>query len=365
MESLIFDRMASYDYENLFFCQEKTLGLRAIIAIHNTTLGPAAGGIRVWPYTSEAEAIEDALRLARSMTYKCAACGASYGGGKCVVIGDPRRDKTEGRLRALARFIHRLNGLFITGVDVGTNLDDMVIMRQETPYVVTLPRSWGGPGDSSLETGYGVVQGMRACLKEVYGSPDLQGRTVAVQGAGAVGRNTVSYLIEEGAQVTIADIDAERAALVAAEFHVQVVAPAEIHRLPVDIYAPCALGAVINDRSIPELRCKIVCGSANNQLAEARHGEMLQQRGILYAPDYIVSAGGLLSGLDSLNPGGFNLERAREKVARLYEAMQQVIAISKEQGIPTNRAADVLAEQRIASVGQAKRLAISGQMRIA
>jgi leucine dehydrogenase len=364
MESLIFDRMESYDYENLFFCQEKTLGLRAIIAIHSTTLGPAAGGTRMWPYESEADAINDVLRLARGMTYKCAACGVSYGGGKCVIIGDPRRDKSEARLRALARFIHRLNGLFITGVDVGTNLDDMVVMRQETPYVVTLPESWGGPGDSSRETAYGVVQGMRACLKEISGSSDLRDRAVAVQGVGAVGRNTVRYLTEAGAQVTIADIDQERAALLAAEFNARVVAPAEIHRLPVDIYSPCALGGILNDRSIPELRCKVVCGSANNQLAEARHGELLQQRGILYAPDYIVSAGGLLAGLDSLNPGGFNLERAREKVAHLYEAMQNVIAISKEQSLPTHRAADILAEQRITSVGQAKRLAISGQMRL-
>ncbi len=364
MENVIFDRMESYDYENLFFCQEKTLGLKAINAIHNTTLGPAAGGIRMWPYENETDAIQDVLRLARSMTYKCAACGVSYGGGKCVIIGDAKRDKSEAKLRSLGRFIHRLNGLFITGVDVGTNLDDMVVMRQETPYVVTLPASWGGPGDSSLETAYGVVQGMRACLKEVYGSPDVRDRTIAVQGAGAVGRHTVRYLTEEGAHVTIADIDAERTALVAGEFNVQVATPEEIHRLPVDIYAPCALGAVINDHTIPELRCKIVCGSANNQLAEARHGEMLQQRGILYAPDYIVSAGGLLSGLDSLNPGGFSLERAREKVAHLYEAMQNVIAISKELGIPTNRAADVLAEQRIASVGQAKRLAFPTQMRL-
>ena len=364
MESLIFDRMAAYDYENLFFCQEKTLGLRAIIAIHNTTLGPAAGGIRMWPYKSETDAIEDVLRLARGMTYKCAACGVSYGGGKCVIIGDPQRDKSEGQLRSLARFIHRLNGLFITGVDVGTTLDDMVIMRQETPYVVTLPESWGGPGESARETAFGVVQGMRACLQEIYGSADLRGRSVALQGTGAVGSYAAHYLSEAGAQITLADIDQERAARVAAEWNARVVAPEEIHHLSVDIYAPCALGGILNDRTIPELRCRIVCGSANNQLAEAHHGEMLQRRGILYAPDYIVSAGGLLSGLDSLNPGGFNRERAREKVAHLYDAMQNVIAISKEQGIPTHRAADILAEQRIASVGQAKQLAISGQIRM-
>lgn len=360
MSDLIFEQMATYDYENLFFFQEKTLGLRAIIAIHDTTLGPAAGGIRMWPYASEGEAVRDVLRLARGMTYKCAAAGAAYGGGKCVVFGDPKRDKTEARLRALARFINRLNGLFITGIDVGTNLDDMVVMREESPYIVTLPESWGGPGDSSQATAYGVVQGMRACLNEVYGSPDLRARTVAVQGVGAVGGHAVQYLVEAGAMVTVADIDEERATMVAERYHTHVVAPQEIDRLNVDIYSPCAMGAVLNEITIPELRCKIVCGSANNQLGEARHGDMLQERGILYAPDYIVNAGGLLSGLDSLNPGGFNRQRMMEKVARLYNAMQHVIAISKEQGIPTYRAADVLAEQRIAEVGQAKRLAMSG-----
>lgn len=360
MSDLIFEQMAAFDYENLFFCQERSLGLQAIIAIHDTTLGPAAGGVRMWSYASEAEAVRDALRLARGMTYKCAAAGAAYGGGKCVIIGDPKRDKTEAKLRALARFINRLNGLFITGIDVGTNLDDMVIMREESPYIVSLPESWGGPGDSSQATAFGLVQGMRACLKEVFGSSELRGRTVAVQGVGAVGGHTVQYLVEEGALVTVADIDKERAAAVAGQHHTRLVSPQEIDRLDVDIYSPCALGAVLNDASIPQLRCKIVCGSANNQLAEARHGDMLQERGILYAPDYIVNAGGLLSGLDSLNPGGFNRQRMMEKVGRLYDAMQRVIAVSNEMAIPTHRAADVLAEQRIAEVGQAKRLATSG-----
>lgn len=364
MSNFIFDLMESYDYENLYFCQEKALGLKAIIAIHNTTLGPAAGGIRMWPYETEEQAIRDVLRLARGMTYKCAACGVSYGGGKCVIIGDPKHDKTEARLRALARFIDRLNGLFITGVDVGTNLDDMVIMRMETPYVVTLPESWGGPGDSSEATAYGVVQGMRACLKEVFGSPNLQGRSVALQGVGAVGHHALRYLTEAGAKVIVADIDEERARQFASRYRAEVTSTSEIERLDVDIYCPCALGSVLNDESIPELRCKIICGSANNQLAEERHGDMIQARGILYAPDFIVNAGGLLLGLDSLNPGGFNRKRAMEKVAALYSAMEKVIAISKELGIPTYRAADVVAEQRIASVGQARKLATTGQLRM-
>ncbi len=357
MDSYIFDLMETHDYENIFFCQEKTLGLKAIIVIHDTTLGPAAGGIRMWPYESEAEALKDVLRLARGMTYKCAAAGASYGGGKCVVIGDPKRDKTEARLRTLGRFINRLNGLFITGVDVGTTPEDMLVIRQETPFVVTVPEAWGGPGDSSQATAYGVVQGIRASLKEIYGSPDLQGRTIALQGTGAVGKHALKYLVEAGAIVTVADIDQERARLVAAEYDLHIVSPEEIHSLRTDVYCPCALGNVLNDQTIPELRCKIVCGSANNQLGEERHGDLLQQRGILYAPDYIVNTGGLLAGLDSLNPGGFNRQRAMEQVSRLYDAMENIIAISKAQNIPTNRAADVLAEQRIAAIRQVKSLA--------
>lgn len=357
MDSYIFDLMETHDYENIFFCQEKSLGLKAIIAIHDTTLGPAAGGIRMWPYESEAEALKDVLRLSRGMTYKCAAAGASYGGGKCVVIGDPKRDKTEARLRALGRFINRLDGLFITGVDVGTTPEDMLVIRQETPFVVTVPEAWGGPGDSSQATAYGVVQGIRASLKEIYGSPDLQGRTIALQGTGAVGKHALKYLVEAGAIVTIADIDQDRASLVAAEYNLPIVSPEEIHSLSTDVYCPCALGNVLNDQTIPELRCKIVCGSANNQLGEERHGDLLQQRGILYAPDYIVNTGGLLAGLDSLNPGGFNRQRAMEQVSRLYDAMENIIAISKAQNIPTYRAADVLAEQRIAAIRQVKSLA--------
>ncbi len=363
MQGFIFDLMETHDYENIFFCQEKTLGLKAIIAIHDTTLGPAAGGVRMWPYETEADAINDVLRLARSMTYKCAAAGLSYGGGKCVVFGDPKRDKTEAKLRALGRFVHRLNGLFITGIDVGTNIDDMLVMRMETPYVVTVPEAWGGSGDTSQATAFGVVQGMRACLKELYGSADLQGRTVALQGVGAVGKHVLQYLVEAGAIVTLADIDPQRAERVATEYSAHIARPEEIHRLPVDIYCPCALGNVLNEQTLPELRCKIVCGSANNQLGEQRHGDLLQELGILYAPDYIVNAGGLLTGLDTLNPGGFNRQRAMEKVSHLYDAMESVIAISKDQKIPTYHAADVLAEQRIASIRQVKSLATGKEWR--
>jgi len=314
--------------------------------------------MRMWPYETEADALKDALRLARGMTYKNAAAELPYGGGKCVVIGDPKQDKTEGVLRALGRFINRLGGLYLTGVDVGTTVQDMEVMRMESPYVVTIPEAMGGPGDSAPATAFGVFQGIRACLREVYGSPLPQGRTVAVQGVGAVGKEVVRYLAETGAIVTIADIDQEKTSLLAAQYSVSVVQPEEIHRLDVDVYSPCAMGAVLNDQTIPELRCKIVCGSANNQLAEERHGDLLARQGILYAPDYIVSAGGVINGLDSLNPGGFNRQRAMEKVSHIYKTMGNVIAISKEQNIPTYRAAAVLAEQRIAMIRQVKSLAV-------
>jgi len=357
MEHTIFDLMETHDYENILFCQEKTLGLKAIIVIHDTTLGPAAGGIRMWPYQNEQDAIQDAVRLARGMTYKNAAAGLPFGGGKCVIIGDPKKDKTEGLLRAMGRFIHRLNGLFLTGIDVGTTIQDMVLMRMETPYVVTVPESLGGPGNSAVATSFGIFQGIRACLKEVFGNPLPQGRTVAVQGIGAVGDELVKYLLNAGAAVTIADIDQQKVDTLASEYKVNVVPPEKIHTLDVDVYSPCAMGAVLNEHTIPELGCKIICGSANNQLATEQDGDRLAQRGILYAPDYIVSAGGVISGLDSLQPGGFNRQRAMDTVSHIYRTMGNVIAISKEQGIPTYRAADVLAEQRIATVRQVKSLA--------
>ena len=357
MENTIFDLMETHDYENILFCQEKTLGLKAIIVIHDTTLGPAAGGIRMWPYQNEQDAIQDAVRLARGMTYKNAAAGLPFGGGKCVIIADPKKDKTEGLLRAMGRFIHRLNGLFLTGIDVGTTIQDMVLMRMETPYVVTVPESLGGPGNSAVATSFGIFQGIRACLKEIFGNPLPQGRTVAVQGIGAVGDELVKYLLNAGAAVTIADIDQQKVDTLASEYKVNVVPPEKIHTLDVDVYSPCAMGSVLNEHTIPELGCKIVCGSANNQLATEQDGDRLAQRGILYAPDYIVSAGGVISGLDSLQPGGFNRQRAMDTVSHIYRTMGNVIAISKEQGIPTYRAADVLAEQRIATVRQVKSLA--------
>jgi leucine dehydrogenase len=354
MSDTIFEVMRTYDYEQLVFCQERELGLQAIIAIHDTTLGPAGGGVRMQPYASEHEAIDDVLRLARGMTYKAAAAGVNFGGGKCVVRADPARAKSEGLLRALGRFIQRLDGLYIAGEDVGTTEHDMELIGRETAHVFGLPVA----EEVSHFTAVGVVRAIHACAQSVYGSADLQGRTVAVQGLGSVGSRVVSQLLEAGAVVTATDTDREKLdRLVAAYPALAASAPEDIHARTVDIYCPCALGAVLTERTIPELRCQIVCGAANNQLADEHCGDLLAQTGILYAPDYLVNAGGLIAYADGRHPQGFDRQRALASVARIADTLEHVVAIARQEAIPTDRAADRLAEQRIASVRQAKTLA--------
>jgi leucine dehydrogenase len=318
----------------------------------------------MFPYETEEAALTDALRLARAMTYKHAAAGLPYGGGKGVILGDPGREKHEGMLRVLGRFIQRLNGLFLTGVDVGTTMADMEVLRAETAHVVTVSEALGGPGETSPATAYGVFHGIRACLHQVYGNASLEGRTVAVQGVGGVGGALVHLLLEAGAQVSVTDIDQERVQELAAHFpQVQVVPREEIHQLSVDVYSPCALGAVLNDQTLPTLRCKIVCGAANNQLAQARHGKMLAERGIVYAPDYIVNAGGIIVTAQSLTPGGFHRQQAMEQVAEIYQTTHKVLTLAQEQQIPTNQAADLVAEQRIAMILHVKQVARGGAQR--
>lgn len=366
MQSTIFEYMGRYDYENVFLCQDRSVGLRAVIAIHDTTLGPATGGCRMWTYASEGEAIEDAMRLAKGMTYKYAAAGINLGGGKVVIMGDPRTERTEALFRSLGRFIHRLGGLYITGEDVGTTLREMEYMRMETPYVITLPASWGGAGPISPATALGVVEGMRAALGEAYGTEELRGRKVAVQGLGAVGYEVVRILAGEGANVIAGDIDAAKVERVVRDFAVEAAPdPNAMHALAVDVYSPCALGATINDSTIDALQCRVIAGAANNQLHEERHGDVLHQRGIVYAPDYIGNAGGTIYDTDRLLPGGMNHERAIENVRRIKETMQAVFRISREEGIPSYRAADLYAERRIAQVQKAKSLAKSSEVQMA
>ncbi len=361
MESIL-EYMERYDYENVFICQDRSVGLRAVIAIHDTTLGPATGGTRMWTYPSESDAIEDALRLARGMTYKYAAAGVNLGGGKCVVIGDPRREKSEMLFRALGRFIHRLGGIYITGEDVGTTLREMEYMRMETPYVVTLPASWGGAGPIAPATALGIVQGMKACARAVYETESLEGRTVTVQGLGAVGSEVVPLLVTERARIVVTDIDPEKVEAITRQVSVTTADPEEIVGWDADIFCPCALGGVINAETVPLFKVKIICGSANNQLREERDGQEIEARGILYAPDYIVNAGGTIFDTDRLNPGGFNRERAMTNVSRIYETMSSLIRISRVERIPTYRAADLLAERRIEAVRKAKLLAAHGDV---
>jgi len=350
----LFEKLAEYRYEQLVFCHDKATGLRAIVAIHDTTLGPALGGCRMYPYASEEEAVVDALRLARAMTYKAAASGLNLGGGKSVIIGDPDEDKSEQLFRSFGRYIETLGGRYIVAEDVGTSTEDMENIRIETPHVVGVDVTHGGSGDPSPFTALGVLQGMRACVEEVFGSPSLDGLTVAVQGLGHVGWHLCSLLHREGAALFVTDLHEELAEAAHREFGAKPVEIDEILSLPCDVLAPCAMGAVINDVSIPDFRCRIIAGSANNVLLESRHGADLAARGILYAPDYVINAGGLINVADELE--GYNETRATKRVMRIFDSMKSIIAISKRDAVPTHVAADTLALERIAAISSIERL---------
>ncbi len=337
--------METYDYEQLLFCQDKDSGLKAIIAIHDTTIGPALGGTRMWTYESEEAAIEDALRLSRGMTYKNAAAGLNLGGGKTVIIGDPRKDKNEAMFRAFGRFIQGLNGRYITAEDVGTTVEDMDIVYEETDYVTGVSPAFGSSGNPSPVTAYGVYRGIKAAAKEAFGTDMLEGKVVAVQGVGNVAYNLCRHLHEEGAKLIVTDINKEAVQRAVEEFDAQAVDPNDIYGVECDIYAPCALGATINDETIPQIKAKVIAGAANNQLKETRHGDLIHELGIVYAPDYVINAGGVINVADELV--GYNRERALKKVEGIYDNIEKVVEISKRDGIPTYLAADRLAEERI------------------
>lgn len=344
----IFKYLEKYDYEQLIFAQDRQSGLKAIIAIHDTTLGPALGGTRMWTYASEEAAIEDALRLAKGMTYKNAAAGLNLGGGKTVIIGDPRKDKNEEMFRAFGRYIQGLNGRYITAEDVGTSVEDMDLIHEETDYVTGVSPAFGSSGNPSPVTAYGVYRGMKAAAKEAFGADSLQGKTIAVQGVGNVAYNLCKHLHEEGAKLVVTDINKEAVARAVEEFGARAVDPDEIYSVDCDIYAPCALGAVINDDTIPQLKARVIAGAANNQLKESRHGDLIHELGIVYAPDYVINAGGVINVADELY--GYNRERALKKVEGIYDNIAKVIEIAKREGIPTYKAADRLAEERIERV---------------
>ena len=351
----ILRRMGTEGHEQVTMFSDPGSGLKAIIAIHDTTLGPACGGTRMWPYESEADALTDALRLSRAMTYKSAAAGLHLGGGKGVIIGDPHTQKSESLMRAYGRFVDTLGGRYLTTTDVGTTSRDLEYIRQETAHVTGLPVSLGGSGDTSVMTGLGLYMGMKACAEDVWGRGGLRGKSVAVQGFGKVASHLCEHLIEEDARIVVTDVFDEALGR-AREMGLQVTEPDSIYNQDCDIFAPCALGGVLNAKTIPQLRCRVVAGGANNQLLSEDDGEELHRRGILYAPDYIVNSGGIINVEAELGDAGYSPERAREKTERIYEIMCNVIRTSQVEEIPTSAAADRLAEERLASVRSIKPL---------
>ena len=350
-DAALTELMTAKGHEQVVFCHNRDVGLRAIIAIHNTTLGPALGGTRMWPYETEEAALRDVLRLSRGMTYKAAVAGLNLGGGKAVIIGDPREDKSEALFRSFGRFIDTLNGRYITAEDVGIDVNDMEFIFQETENVVGVHQAHGGSGDPSPYTAYGSIQGIKAALQKVYGNEDLGSCSFAVQGTGHVGLHLVKQLREEGAKVFVCDIMQDSVAE-AVELGAEAVSTEDIYDLEVDVFSPSALGAVINEKTIPRLKCKIVAGPANNQLANDEAGNELEKRGILYAPDYAVNAGGLMN--VSIEFEGWNHERALRMTRTIYYNVSQIFKIAERDGIPTWQAADRMAEERIATLGKLK-----------
>jgi leucine dehydrogenase len=347
----VFDQLDG-EYEEVVFFHDPPTGLRAIIAIHSTTLGPALGGTRFYPFASEGEALTDVLRLSRGMSYKAAAAGLDLGGGKAVIIGDPKRIKSEELLRAYGRFIESLGGRYITAEDIGTAREDMDIVRRETRYVTGVSPELGGSGDPSPVTAYGVYLGMIACAEEAWGDHSLEGRRVAVQGVGKVGYHLVKHLVEAGAQVVVSDVDVDALAKTVKDFGVETTDSDKIHAAPCDIFAPCALGGVIRDDTLPELKCRVVAGSANNQLERPEHGEALAAAGILYAPDYVINAGGLINVSDELQ--GYNPARAKSRVENIYRNVREIFQIARERHMSTAASADEFARERMGKIGRVR-----------
>lgn len=352
----LFEYMQNHHHEQVAFWNDAESGLRAIIAIHDTTLGPALGGVRMWPYPSEDKALLDVLRLSEAMSYKASIAGLDLGGGKAVIIGDPTQDKSERLFRSFGRFINSLNGRYVTAEDVGTTVSDINYVRQETTYVSGLPTEKGGSGDPSILTAFGVYQGIKASCKSVFGSDSLTNRRVAVQGVGKVGRTLVGHLCSDGARVIVGEINPNLATYVKEEFDVELVAPDKIYTVKADVFAPCALGAGLNDETIPQLQCAIVAGAANNQLAEEVHGEMLHQRDILYVPDYVINSGGIISVVIDL--GAYDAAEAKRRAGDIYHTVLRVIDISQKENIPTNVAALQLAKARIEKEKQHQKEAV-------
>jgi glutamate dehydrogenase/leucine dehydrogenase len=349
----VLDIVEAGGHEQVVFCHDAASGLRAIIAIHSTALGPALGGTRFYPYAREADAVRDVCRLARGMTYKHAACGNDLGGGKAVILGDPG-DRTEALLRAYGRFIDGLGGRYLTAEDVGTTQADMDLIRRETPHVTGVSEALGGSGDPSPATAWGVLWAMKAVAHRLWGRPELGDRHVCISGVGKVGAALARHLVDEGARLTVADVRAATARAVADEVGAEVVRPDRAHEVPCDVFAPCALGGVLTPGTIGALRCAAVVGSANNQLGSDDDAALLGDKGVLYAPDFVANAGGVIN--IAHEPGGYDRERAFEHVRSIYDTMSAVFDRAETDGVTPAAAANQLAEERIAAVSRVKLL---------
>lgn len=351
----VFGQIETMEHEQLVFCHDKATGLKAIIGIHNTVLGPALGGTRMWQYASEADAIRDVLRLSRGMTFKAAISGLNLGGGKAVIIGDAKTQKSEAFLRRFGRFVDSLAGRYITAEDVNMRTADMEYIAMETEHVTGLPESMGGGGDPSPVTAYTTYLGMKAAAQKQWGNDSLEGKSILVQGVGQVGTYLVEYLHKENAKIYATDISQERLQQVAERFGAQVVPLDDAqYDLDIDIYSPCALGATLNDRTIPRLKCQIVAGAANNQLEdEKRHGQMLVDQGIVYAPDFLINAGGLIN-VSAEYDGNYSRERAMQKAEKVYDTCYNLLKKAEAEGLTPQEAAVRMAQQRIDDMGRVK-----------
>jgi leucine dehydrogenase len=347
---MIFESISKTEHEEVVFCHNKDAGLKAIIAIHNTVLGPALGGTRMWNYASEQEALNDVLRLSRGMTYKAAVSGLNLGGGKAVIWGDPGKDKSEALFRAFGRFVNSLNGRYITAEDVGIDVNDMEYVYRETEFVTGVHQVHGGSGDPSPFTAFGTLQGLMSSLQIKFGNEDVGKYSYAVQGVGHVGMEFVKLLHERGAKIFVTDINKEAVQRAVDEYGCEAVSLDDIYDVDADVYSPTALGGTVNEATIERLKCKIICGAANNQLANNEIGDEVQRRGILYAPDYAVNAGGLMN--VSLEIDGYNRERAMRMLRTIYFNLGRIFEISARDGIPTYMAADRMAEERITAIGK-------------
>jgi leucine dehydrogenase len=350
-----FELMEQFGHEQIIFCSNKEAGLKAIIAIHDTTLGPAIGGTRMLNYSTVNEALEDVLRLSRGMTYKSAIAGLNLGGGNAVIIGDSATCKNELLFRSFGKFVQGLAGRYITAEDVGTTVKDMEYVRMETKYVKGISKALGGSGDPSPVTAYGVYVGMKACAKAKWGSSSLEKKKIVVQGAGQVAQYLCEHLYNDGADIYISDLVNSKIEKITDSIKVNVIKPSEVYSMDGDIFSPCALGAVLNDETIPKLKYDIVAGSANNQLQnENKHGKMLLEKNILYAPDYVINAGGLMNVANELE--GYRQDRALKHADEIYDILSNVIKISKEQNIPTNLASNKIAEERLKKIGGIRKI---------